>query len=326
MAGGRTPVAGATSSSFAVPADVVGKKISVAVTGTKTGYAAATMVSGETDAVAPGTLSPGTPSVSGTAKVGETLTAAPGSWGPGAVDLTYQWLRNGSVVPGATQVTYGLGAADAGATVSVRVTGTKTGYAPSSATSASTQTVATAVSTFSSTPVPQVSGFAQVGEKLTAVTGVWAPAGAQFTYQWLVNGTVLPGATTSVIYVAPGAVGKRFSVRVTGSRPGFTSVTVTSAQTAVVVLGEIDGSTPKIKGTPKVGQKLKAVSGAWHPAGVTLKYQWKANGKKIQGATKKTLVIPAAARGKRITVTVSATLAGYAKTSETSKKTLSVKG
>ena len=129
-----------------------------------------------------------------------------------------------------------------------------------------------------------------------------------------------------MIYVAPGAVGKRFSVRVTGSQPGFTSATVTSAQTAAVVLGEIDGSTPKIKGTPKVGQKLKAVPGAWQPAGVTLTYQWKADGKKLKGATKKTLVIPSAAKGKRITVTVSATLAGYAKTSETSKKTLSVKG
>jgi len=324
-----SPVAGATSSSFAVPAGVVGKKISVAVTGTKTGYAVTTVVSGETAVVAPGALSAGSPSVSGTAKVGETLTADSGTWGPAPVDLAYQWLRNGSAIPGATQATYLLTVDEVGASVSVMVTGTKPGYEPASATSAATQAVvaaAPAVSTFTSTPVPQVTGTARVGEKLTAVPGAWIPADATLAYQWLLNGGVIAGATASTLVVPANAVGKRLSVRVTGSKAGFTSATATSAQTAAVVLGEIDGSTPKIKGTPKVGQTLKAVPGTWKPTGVTLKYQWKANGKNLKGATKKTLVIPAGAKGKRITVTVTATLTGYAKTSETSKKTLSVTG
>ena len=318
-------MSGATGPSYLpVPGDL-GKTLTVSVTGTRTGYAAAT-ISSAGAVVTAGLLSTGSPTVSGTAKVGETLTAAPGTWGPATVALTFQWLRNGSAISGATQATYVLSAGDVGATVSITVTGTKPGYNPASATSTSTQSVSAAVSTFTSTPAPQVSGIARVGERLTAVPGVWAPSGARFTYQWLVNGVVLPGLTASAFYVGPGAAGKRFSVRVTGSMTGFTSATVTSAQTAVVVLGEIDGSTPKIRGIPKVGKTLKAVPGTWKPAGVTLKYQWKANGKNLKGATKKTLVIPAGAKGKRITVTVTATLAGYAKTSETSKKTLSVTG
>ena len=111
---------------------MVGKKLSVAVTGTKTGYAAATVVSGETAAVAPGALpalTPGTPSVSGTAKVGETLTAAPGTWGPSPVDLAYQWRADGAAIGGATSSSLAVTAGMVGKKLSVAVTGTKTGYA-----------------------------------------------------------------------------------------------------------------------------------------------------------------------------------------------------
>jgi hypothetical protein len=79
-----------------------------------------------------------TPVVSGTARVGGVLAVAPGAWGPAPVDLAYQWLRSGAVIPGATGATYTVTADDAGRLLSVRVTGSKAGRADATRTSAAT--------------------------------------------------------------------------------------------------------------------------------------------------------------------------------------------
>ena len=70
-----------------------------------------------------------TPTISGTAKVGKTLTAKPGTWKPAPVTLSYQWLRSGKAISGATKSTYKLVKADKGKKVAVQVTGAKSTYA-----------------------------------------------------------------------------------------------------------------------------------------------------------------------------------------------------
>ena len=86
--------------------------------------------------VAPGafTAAP-VPTVSGTATVGSKLTAAPGTWLPSGVKLSYQWLRDGVAISGATGSSYTLVAADAGASITVSVTGSLSGYVSTSKTS-----------------------------------------------------------------------------------------------------------------------------------------------------------------------------------------------
>lgn len=88
-----------------------------------------------------GTLTAPTPTISGTTKVGSTLTAVPGTWGPSPVTLTYQWYRSGTAISGATAKTYRVVAADQGKALSVRVTGTKTGYTSTYRDSARTGTI-----------------------------------------------------------------------------------------------------------------------------------------------------------------------------------------
>ena len=79
--------------------------------------------------LAPAVITPGTPRISGIAKVGSTLTAHPGKWKPGAVILiSYQWLRDGVEIPGGTAQTYVLTAADLGAKLTVQVTGEIPGF------------------------------------------------------------------------------------------------------------------------------------------------------------------------------------------------------
>lgn len=80
-----------------------------------------------------------TPVISGEARVGSDLTASPGAW-HASVPVTYQWLSDGQPVDGATSATYTVTDADAGSTLSVRVTGTS-GDASLTRTSAVTEPV-----------------------------------------------------------------------------------------------------------------------------------------------------------------------------------------
>ncbi len=64
---------------------------------------------------------PGAVDVTGTRAVGGLLRAVPGAWTPGW-SLTYQWLRNGSPIAGATGVNYRTTAADGRRRIAVRVT------------------------------------------------------------------------------------------------------------------------------------------------------------------------------------------------------------
>ncbi|WP_245861605.1 cell wall-binding repeat-containing protein [Compostimonas suwonensis] len=137
---GGANIAGATSATYALtPADVA-TAVSVRVTGSAPGYATATATSTPTATVAPGTITPGTPVISGLAKIGAALTVTPGTWSPAAA-FGYQWLRGGQTIAGATSASYTPVAADIAKTLSVRVTGTASGYTTATATSAPTAAV-----------------------------------------------------------------------------------------------------------------------------------------------------------------------------------------
>ncbi|MGN0062719.1 MAG: hypothetical protein ACI379_00635 [Nocardioides sp.] len=134
---------GATSAALELAEAHEGKRISVRVTGSLSGYATVSRTSDRTAQVAaePVEVVAGTVTVSGTARAGHTLTADPGTWTPAGTVLTYQWLRNGTVIKGATKATYKLGAKDRGKRISVRVTGTRTYFATVRVTSARTAKV-----------------------------------------------------------------------------------------------------------------------------------------------------------------------------------------
>ena len=58
---------------------------------------------------------------------------------------------------------------------------------------------------------------------------------------------------------------------------------------------------------------------------MTIKHQWKSDGANIRGATGATYVITAAAKGKKITVTVTGSKPGYTSLARTSAATATVK-
>jgi hypothetical protein len=172
----------------------------------------------------------GSPSISGTAAVGDTLTAHSGTWGPSGVRLVYQWYANGAAISGATGTTLGLGTAEYGKKITVEVTGFANGDITVTATSA--QSGAIGKGTLQSA-TPKVTGTAKVNDTLRITLGTWT-SGTSFTYQWLANGSAISKATGSSFKVGSGQESKRISVRVTGAKTDYNSVTKTSAQTGVV--------------------------------------------------------------------------------------------
>lgn len=319
---GGTPLLTVTGSTYVPTGEDLGKPVTVAVTGTKTGYATVSRTSDETAAVAVGalTLTP-KPAISGTPAVGSLLTAVPGTWDAG-VALTYRWKVAGAVVVGATGASYAPVPADVGKTVTVEVTGTRLGY--TTVTKASDVTTTVVLGTQAATPVPAISGVVKVGVPLTVDSGAW-DAGVALTYQWSVGGHAVVGATGPSYTPTVGDLGATVRVTVTGTRPGFVPVTRESPATSAVLPGDLTAApVPQIAGTSAaVGVALTAVPGTWDD-GVTMTYQWSAGGTPIAGATAPTYTPSAADVGKPITVAVTGTKSGYAATARTSPQTAPV--
>ncbi|MEV0529727.1 Tat pathway signal protein [Streptomyces sp. NPDC050439] len=175
------------------------------------------------------------------------------------------------------------------------------------------------------TTAPKVTGTAAVGSKLTTDNGSWTAAPASYTYQWTANGTAIAGATASTYTIPAAQLNKKLAVTVTAHKAGHEDATATSS-TVTVALGAAPKATknPTVSGTAKVGKILKAAKGTWSPAPGSYSYQWYANGTKITGATKSSLTLKSAQRGKKVTVKVTAHRTGHRDGTSTSKATAAV--
>ncbi|MCJ1685159.1 hypothetical protein MT350_18545, partial [Rathayibacter sp. VKM Ac-2928] len=177
-----------------------------------------------------GTLTSAAPTVTGSGAVGDTLTAVPGTWGPQPVELSYQWLSGTSPINGATEPQFVVRDNELyNGEVSVRVTGTKAGYAPSARVSAPVPVTEGSLTN----SVPTVTGSAAIGGTLTANPGNWGPEPVNLAYQWKRNGTAIAGATGSSYVVTSADSGTALTVSVTGTKYGYTTATRTSSATQV---------------------------------------------------------------------------------------------
>ena len=163
---------------------------------------------------------------------------------------------------------------------------------------------------------PGITGTVWAGETLTATTDLIEDedglTGATFTYQWLVDGAEINGATDSTYIVIAADEGKPIKVRITFTDDAGNDESLTSALTATVTASNTPATgEPTITGTAQVGETLTAnTTGIADSDGLinaTFTYQWLADDTDITDATGSTHALAEADEGKTIKVRVSFT-------------------
>ncbi len=87
---------------------------------------------------------------------------------------------------------------------------------------------------FTSSPVPTITGIPQAGRRLRVAAGSWKPAPVALTYQWMVGGVPVAGATASVFTPTSRQVGQRVTVSVTGAKTGYRTLAKTSGPSRLI--------------------------------------------------------------------------------------------
>lgn len=312
-----TAIPGATGATYVPTASDRGVLLRVRVTATVPGYGPATVRL--STALGYTLNATGTLGVSGTAKVGEELTVAdartfstPASGAVTPDGFSYQWLRSGVVIPGATASTYTLVAADLAKTLSVRVTATGIGMTPLTATSTSSAKIAIGVLS-GTRDLPTITGSPTFLLTAVPTPGAIDTPGVTLAYQWYRAGVAITGATKSTFPSTAADYNKAITVRVTYAKTAFTSVALVSspANFSLVPVG-----TAKIVGERRVGGSLGVQLPLYRDASTdsvlptvdldALEYQWLRNGTAIPGATSDTYEPVTADAGKAISLRVTA--------------------
>ena len=155
--------------------------------------------------------------------------------------VTYQWMRDGASIDGATSNTYTGTDGDTGSiTVVVTAGGDFTGSLESNAVELGKAPLGGNVA---------ISGAAEVGQTLTANVGSVTPSGAAYTYTWLRDGAAIPNANGNTYEVVAADQGKTISVKLTAT--GDYTGELVSTGTAIPA-GKID--TPTVTATAGNGE------------------------------------------------------------------------
>jgi len=305
-------ISGATGATYTVTAADVLAALKVTVTATKADVITQSQTSTAVTVPLQQFAKTPVPTITGGTTAGSTLTAKPGTWSPAATAYMYQWQRNGTNIAGANAATYKLTTADRAKTITVEVTGLRTGFA-----SVTKESAGTYIPGVFAAPTPKITGTPIPGKKLTVTVGTWSPKATKYTYQWYRDGKAIKGQKGKTYTVRGSDVKHTISVKVTGSKAGYTTKTVSSAKVTVVKRFARTGYA-SITGTSKVGHVLTGHRGLWSPAPSSFAFQWYRNGVAIKGATHVTYKLTSADRGKKVTLKVTVKRAGYLTTSHTS--------
>ncbi|WP_370247658.1 hypothetical protein [Nocardioides sp.] len=258
------------------------------------------------------------PVLSGAGDVGSVLTLADPVWSLLGVTNSYQWLRDGVPIPGATGATYLPVAEDAGRQITGMVTGKLLGLLPVSVLSNVLPIAGGSglpdPTSLLATVLPLLSGVPGVGQVLSLSATQWNLPGVVTSVQWLRDGVPILGATGSQYVPVAADAGRQITALVTGRLLGLLPTSVLSSAATIpgadVVDQVVATVAPLLSGVPVVGDVLTLVPGEFSVPGVTSSVQWLSNGLPIPGATGLSLPLTEALSGTDISALVTGTLAG----------------
>ncbi len=183
--------------------------------------------------------------------------------GPGGTGLTYQWLLNNAIIPGATSQTY-----SANATGNYRVRVTTSNSCSDTSQPVSVNVVAAPPATVSA------SGPLNICPNVGVVLS--GPANSSLSYQWFLNGVAIAGAT-----------GQTYTALAAGQYTLRTQVTSASCSTFSSPVVVTTAPLPPTAFTASNGGNICAGSTVTltGPVDLGYSYQWVLNGTPIAGAT-----------------------------------------
>ncbi len=173
------------------------------------------------------------------------------------------------------------------------------------------------------TPVdhtPTIKGTGKVGTTNLCSVAAAVPPGDVWNYGWFANGNYVGSGQTLVIPAS--LYGKSLTCAVENNGldgwPTATSAPVTVGLGTLSVV-----KAPTLMNAPHAGSPVAVNFGKWGPRNVPLKYayQWYLGSAPIKGATKSNYLIPAADKGKKLSVKVTVTSRGFTPASVTTKPT-----
>jgi hypothetical protein len=225
LADGKT-IPGAIGSTYTPTPIEYQKSITLQTTVTQEGFPVAVTTSAA-KIVLGGVIDKPSITVTGIAKTGNRL--ASNTTVPVSTTATYQWLRNGKVITGATKSVYTLQSADYKTSVSAKVTLTRDGYITTSTTSSALKV---GIGELTKTPDPKIAGIAKVNNTLTAVVGTW-DSGVVLTYQWIRDGAKISKATGKTYRLTSADRRAEIAIRIQAVKVGFESVVIDSREVIV---------------------------------------------------------------------------------------------
>ncbi len=242
LAGG-VPIAGATTDKLVLGPELLGAAVSVRVTATKPGFAAAVADSPALPPVSAGVLtSTAPPTFTGTPQVGTELTAVRGAWTPRPEIAALRWKADGRVIPGQSGPTLTLTKDLVGATITLGEIARRDGFVKGSVAAAGS--IGPVVEGVVEMTAPFVaSGVNRYGGRIGVTPGTVTPSDATVGYAWLRDDVPVPGATAPIYDVGGADVGHDLTLRVTASKPryraavsdiDFATTTTTTATTIKV--------------------------------------------------------------------------------------------
>jgi hypothetical protein len=156
--------------------------------------------------------------------------------------------------------------------------------------------------------VPTVTGRVRVGASDTCVEA--APPDAATSFAWQVDG--LQVATGETYTVAESAYRKELTCTAAVSLGSGPQDTATSKEQRIARGRSLKPERqPALSGQHRVGMKEIAKHGRWTPAATSYTYQWYVGNKRVPHATRKSLRLTSAERGKRVSCRVRAHRTGY---------------